>query len=270
MNFPNTILELDEKSLRAVIKSKSDLKQDALDAMVVWIKEIIENFTNTVDTFSCDEQDKLITAFEAVNLAIATLIADFDFSENDYVPFNNRKSAYDWLNGDNLCDCEPQYCLDENDWMLKSLWLVRNRLDEQIDGMTKFDKIRDSELFYSPPLTAGTLSISYPVYSLINALCVVWQNEVDADLGLPRRDANPDNPLLRFIDICLNCILGDERPAKKTILQIVQRHIRPELQDRYEYDQEQKKVHYALIKKYKGGGVDPFAFGPHEIVHDDS
>ena len=116
-----------------------------------------------------------------------------------------------------------------NNWKARSLWNVRQELDAELGDLIAWDKARWKQHWSRPPETTSRLPTD--LQEMIFDFCQAWHDFVGPDLGLPRRDPNPSNPLLRFLDCCLKKALDEQRPAARTVLQLVHDHIRPAIRD---------------------------------------
>ena len=67
---------------------------------------------------------------------------------------------------------------------------------------------------------------------LLQRIAAAWVEFADPRLPLPRRDADPDSPLLRFLDAVLARVFGGERPSKKAVLTYLADHVRPALRSK--------------------------------------
>ncbi len=65
----------------------------------------------------------------------------------------------------------------------------------------------------------------------------IWYG-VTGSIKLPRKDPNPDSPLLRYVDAVLRHCIGNQRPDKASILNFISYYVKPQIIE----DHEQEKM----------------------------
>ncbi|WP_027154435.1 hypothetical protein [Mesorhizobium sp. WSM2561] len=205
------------------------LDPQAQDHLVELVTLALDRFLDGWQEFYDEESSRLSRVLEHVDRALAAvLVKAWSFHDDEFAPFTDEAGAYAWLQGEgpNSDDPEPYGHFDrENNWTVRSLWDVRCQIDAELGDLMAWDKARWKHHWSRPPETTSRLPAN--LQEMIFDFCQVWHDVVDDNLGLPRRDPNPTNPLLRFVDYCLSIALGDQRPASKTVLQLIADHIRP-------------------------------------------
>lgn len=201
-------------------------------------KFILERIENAFERYEIKLENVISTEREALWLveehAVRALAAKismtWSFLEPADSPFSNEAEAVAWLNGRPVTTTAATASVwfeGSRDWIEKSLWLViaqiRSRQRELYKSSKHMRKSHWAEFVVSnsrlPPATQ----------ELVFDLCQIWHDFVDPKLGLPRRDPSPSNPLLRFLDRLLAVAMAEGRPSAKTLLQYVQRVVRPAL-----------------------------------------
>ncbi|MHA6644579.1 hypothetical protein [Mesorhizobium sp. A623] len=198
------------------------------------VRESLGRYLENWDETFGRESTRLSGVIENLDRALAAIITDeWTFDPDDgYAPFHDEASAFAWLSGkgENPDVGEPGgYFERESNWTVRSLWNVRKEVETQYWDLVAWDKARWKLHWTRAPET--TANLPSDLQELIHDLCQIWHDHVDEQLGLPRKDPNPDNPLLRFIDACLVVPLGDQRPPKKSVLDFVVKRIRPAIRE---------------------------------------
>ncbi|GLQ78076.1 hypothetical protein GCM10007881_15920 [Mesorhizobium huakuii] len=236
------------------------LDQQEQDRLVDLITLAIDRFLDGWRGFYNDESSRLYRAQEHLDRALAAvLVKEWTLHGDEFAPFTDEAGAYAWLQGEgpNADDPEPNGHFDRsNNWRVRSLWDVRCDIEAELNDLMAWDKARWKHHWSRPPSTTSRLPVS--LQEMIFDFCQVWHDLVDEKLGLPRRDPNPTNPLLRFIDYCLSIALGDQRPAAKTILQLIHDHIRPEIHAADEDNRRQEEQRKTSDVEFTNVDLDPF------------
>ncbi|ESY85799.1 hypothetical protein X739_16075 [Mesorhizobium sp. LNHC220B00] len=206
------------------------LDQPAQDRLVELVSLAIDRYLDGWGQFYDEESSRLSRILEHVDRALAAVLVNaWSFHRDDeFAPFIDETGAYAWLQGEgpNADNPEPDGHFDhENNWKVRSLWDVRRQIDAELGDLMAWDRARWKQHWSSPPMTTSRLPVN--LQEMIFDFCQVWHDVVDDKLGLPRRDPNPANPLLRFVDYCLSVALGDRRPTPETVLDLITKHIRP-------------------------------------------
>ncbi|CAN7173725.1 hypothetical protein [Mesorhizobium caraganae] len=207
------------------------------DALIELIQLAVDRFLDGWSEYYSTESESLTRALEHIDRVLASvLVKSWSFhDDDDFWAFRTEDEAFAWLQGEGPnAECkEPDGHFDRsNNWKIRSLWDVRSDIVAEIGDLMSWDKARWKLHWTRPPSTTSQLPTD--LQEMIYDFCQVWHDHIDPSLGLPRRDPNPSNPLIRFIDSCLKAPLGDQRPAPKTVLQLVHDHIRPAIR---EYDE---------------------------------
>jgi len=201
-------------------------QEQLLDLVNLALQRYSDGWSEKFDS----EMARLSPILEHLDRALAALLASsWTFAADDeFWAFRDADEAYAWLQGKgpNL-DCpRPDGHFDRlRDWRVRSLWDLREDVESELGDILAHDKARWKHHWSRPPSTSSRLPQA--VEELIFDVCQAWHDLVDPRLGLPRRDPDPWNPLLLFLDECLAIALGDDRPSSKTLLQLVSRHLRP-------------------------------------------
>ncbi|MER8453099.1 hypothetical protein NKG60_24445 [Mesorhizobium sp. M1428] len=233
--------------------------------MIELIELAIERFLDGWSESYSAEYDRLSRALEHIDRALASiLIKSWSFhDEDDLWAFRTEGEAYAWLQGEGPnAECpEPDGHFDRsNNWKIRSLWDVRCDISAEFGDLMSWDKARWKLHWTRPPSTTSRLPTD--LQEMIYDFCQVWHDYVDPSLGLPRRNPNPSNPLIRFIDCCLKVPLGDQRPAPKTLLQLVQDHIRPVIREHDDRARQAEAAeegrHPAKFEPFGDVDLDPF------------
>ncbi|MEI9410859.1 hypothetical protein [Mesorhizobium salmacidum] len=234
---------LDRSELLSHTTSVRKLDQPAQDRLVDLVGLAIVRYHDGWGEFYDEESSRLSRALEHLDRALAAvLVKAWSFRDQEFAPFTDEAGAYAWLQGEgpNSDDPEPYGHFDrENNWKVRSLWEVRRQIDAELGDLMAWDRARWKQHWSSPPMTTSRLPVN--LQEMIFDFCQVWHDVVDETLGLPRRDPNPTNPLFRFVDYCLSIALGDQRPAPKTVLQLISRHLRPAIEAEDEQDRRRKE-----------------------------
>jgi hypothetical protein len=239
---------------------REDLSTAAEDKIVELAIETINRFLENWDEYYKTESQRLLRVQEHIHRAIAGLIADryqWEGDGEEYIPFSDEDGAYRWLEGDGdnpEADKPSDYLDQENDWEIRSLWDVAKSIDRQWSELDSWDEVRENEHWNVTPKSPSRL----PPYQmeLISHFSRIWHDHVDMQLGLPRKDPNPDNPLLRFVDAGMAICLGEKRPLKKTILQMVAKHIKPALLKEDEEEILRQEEENKMRERWDTDGVD--------------
>ncbi|UVC12837.1 hypothetical protein [Mesorhizobium onobrychidis] len=255
----NTRRAFDRAELLSHATFVRTLDQRAQDTLVDLITLAINRFLEGWEEFYSAENARLFRIQEHVDQALAALIVKaWRFhDDDDYRPFTDEAGAYAWLQGEgeNPDAGDPgEYFARSNNWKMRSLWDVRQEIEAEILDLSSWDEARHDAHWTRAPETSSRLPTK--LQEMTHDFCQAWHDIVDEKLGLPRRDPNPTNPLLRFIDYCLSIPLGDQRPAPKTILQLVHDHIRPAIHAEDEEDRMRAE------KQQTSDRVDFDPFGP--------
>ncbi|MEK1886052.1 MAG: hypothetical protein AAAB35_00430 [Phyllobacterium sp.] len=178
------------------------------------------------------ESSRLKRIIDGLNTALAAILAKkWTFPDSDSMPFHDEASAFGWLSAkgaippyigghEDFILGDPDLLLEfERDWHTHNLWEVRKDFEQQHRDLLEFHASRAKDHPSRQPTSAARLPAD--IQELIHDLCQIWHDHVDSQLRLPRKDPQPNNPLLRFIDECLTIALGNQRPAKKTLLDFI-------------------------------------------------
>jgi len=204
---------------------------------------LVERVYSAFDGFFSDWRARMsandelaLKAIESIDRALSVLIGttytfrteDPDGNELDPV-FWDEDSAFEWLQ-DSLSEENLTFSPDEffnTDQLSREihhLWLARGYLiAEHISLYETLEAADDWEL---TPRVYTSSRLNTNIQQLIGDLCEAWLG-IDPTIGLPDANGTPDNPLLRYLDACLNIVLGDKRPSKKTVLDFVKRQWKP-------------------------------------------
>lgn len=221
-----------EVALGHALAHRPDLSETVQQRIRERIEEAIQRYSENWGSTLNSEGDRLARAADSLDRALAAIVSNWTFADDDYAPFHDEKSALQWLvgNGENSDAGEPSEWFDRtNDWTARSLWLVRKELDDRLTELMGYDATRQ-DMHWACPLEANS-RLPENVCLLIHDLCQIWHDYVDHQLGLPPRDPCPDNPLLRFIDANLETALGRQRPSKKKVLHFVTNWSRPAIRE---------------------------------------
>jgi hypothetical protein len=224
--------------------------------------EIINKFLENWDEYYSNESRRLLKIEEHILRALAGLIVDryqWEGDAEEYIPFEDEEGAYRWLsgNGDNPNNDDPHsYLDDESDWEIRSLWDVAKSIDREWSGLEGWAEARTDEEYHQWGIPETPSRLPYFKMELISHFCRIWHDQVDAQLGLPRKDPNPDNPLLRFIDAGMAVCLGDKRPHKKTVLQMIAKYIKPAIQQEDKEEVLRQKEEDERREQWAADGVD--------------
>ncbi|MER9936130.1 hypothetical protein [Mesorhizobium sp. M0088] len=207
------------------------------------IEESINHFHENWPAAVERERSRLERILDGLNMALAPIIAqDWKYPDGVSAPFHDEASAYRWLKAEGEepvwigGDVFPAPGRDEDfaiygrDWMTCGLWERYKKIQTQLTDLGAYGDFRKKDHWSKPPWPGSRLSLL--LQELIHSLCQVWHDHVDGQLGLPRRDTDPDNPLLRFVDACLTIAIGDLRPSKPTLLDFIAKRSRPEIRVR--------------------------------------
>lgn len=227
--------------------------------IIEMVIEIIRTFLENWDEYYSNESQRLLRIEDHIHRALAGLIADryqWEGVDEEYIPFEDEEGAYRWLggHGDKPDAGDPDGILDdENDWEIRSLWNVAKSIRRECSGIEGAAEAHEDYQWRTPDTPSR---LPYFQMELISHFCRIWHGQVDSQLGLPRKDPNPDNPLLRFVDAGMMVCLGDKRPHKKTVLQMIAKHIKPAIQKEDEEELERKKERDEMKARWAADGVD--------------
>ncbi|MBZ9954312.1 MULTISPECIES: hypothetical protein [unclassified Mesorhizobium] len=200
------------------------------------INQYQENWRSAVN----EECSRLERILDGLCAALAPIIAEgWKFADGLPAPFHDEASAYRWLKAEGeqpawvggdvfpAPERDEHFALYGGDWMTTGLWERYKKIHSQLSDLHAYGDFRSKDHWAKPPAPGSRMPLI--VQELIHGLCQVWHDHTDARLGLPRRDPDPENPLLRFVDACLAIAIGDDRPGKATLLDFIARRSRPEI-----------------------------------------
>ncbi|MGD9740738.1 MAG: hypothetical protein AB7O56_03465 [Bauldia sp.] len=224
-----------EEMIRHAREAKGDLSPEAIDRIGELLQESLNQYVDERNLQLAQDWDVLPRTLEHLQRALAALIASrwtFD-SDDELAPFDDEEGAFQWLsgNGQNEDAGEPgPFFEDSSRWDERTLWSLIADGNRRLGDLVAFEKGLWKHHWSRPVRTPSRLP--WPVQKLIFDLCQIWHDHVSPRLGLPRRDPNPDNPLLRFVDTGLSLALAEGRPAKDTVLNVISKFIRPAILQR--------------------------------------
>ena len=250
---------LDRAQLQAHTTCIKKLDRRGEDRLVELVSLAIDRYLDGWGEFYTQESARLFRVQEHIDRALAAIIVDaWTLDEDDeFRPFHDEAGCYAWLQGEGENSNNSVADLStSNNWKIRSLWNVRQETDTEIGNLDAWDKARWKHHWTRPPETTSRLPTT--LQEMIFDLCQAWHDLIDEKLGLPRRDPNPNNPLLRYIDYCLTIALGEQRPAPKTVLQLVHDHIRPAIHAQAEEDRRHDEERRQFESKFAGVDFDIF------------
>jgi hypothetical protein len=225
------------------------------------VSEAIKSFTDDWPAYFEQQDDRLSRIIHHLDSALAAMLATYRFAEDDeFAPFQDEASALSWLegNGGNPNAGKPEdFIARRSEWALRNVWLAKVEAVEELMNLYAWDENRDDVARIPKLQTRSYLDL--PLQQLITQLCWIWRDHVDEALGLPRRDPNPDNPLLRYLDAVLEIAMGERRPAKKTLLTFVADWVKPAIRRAAaEYEQEREQEISYRTRSFLDVEFDPF------------
>ena len=218
-----------EKFLRHA-RSAAHLSETAEKTISELTLEALREYLDNWNDWFFAERERRTEILSSLNATLAKVLChlyDVD-ADDDWALFHGEEGALKWLTRDgHMAEGElDDYVGHSKHWMVRGLWNIRLGIEAEIHDLDNWERAYSkNQLLPGSPQTRSRLPGN--LQDLIYQLCRIWYDQVDKQLGLPRRSPNPDNPLLRFIDVCLAIVHGDRRPPKKTVLQLVQRFLRP-------------------------------------------
>ncbi|RWG82871.1 MAG: hypothetical protein EOQ69_15140 [Mesorhizobium sp.] len=220
-------------------RKAAPITRETEDTICSLVEESINRYLENVEEFFNSESGRLRRIVEGLSRSLAATIANkwtFDV-DDESAPFHDEASAFAWLSPereepvsighyeDFIVPGRDEFFQIESDWLIRSIWNVRKEYEAQYWNLLAWYDSRWKDHWNRPPGSPARLPTD--LQGLIQDLCQIWHDHVDRGLRLPRKDPEPDSPLLRFIDVSLTVPLGDQRPAKKTVLDFVSKHCRP-------------------------------------------
>lgn len=238
MNLPAQS-PFDPETLMRHARKAAPVTKEAEDTICSLVEQSINRYLENVEEFFNNESSRLRRIIEGLNRSLAAIVAkEWTFDQDDeFVPFRDEVSAFAWLSADGeqptyiggsedfVVSGRDEFFQLQRDWNIRSLWIVRKEYETKYWDLLAWREFRGKDHWNRPPETSARLPAD--LQGLIHDLCQIWHDHVDARIRLPRKDPDPQNPVLRFIDECLSGALGDERPAMKTVLDFVSKHCRP-------------------------------------------
>lgn len=255
----------DPESFLCHARKAAPINAAAAETIGQLVAESVSRFLENWDEAFGTEDARLTRIIDHLDAALAAIVAEEwtfrpdDEEDDSCAPFHDEQSALAWLRGDGESGDagEPgDYLDDDRDWLVRSVWNARKEVAAQHASLIGWDKARWKTHWTRPPATTSRLP--EPLQELIFDLARIWHDHVDRDLGLPRRDPDPDNPLLRFIDAGLSLALGERRPKKSQLLQFVADHARPAIR-KQQQDEEASREELRELREEVDS--DPFS-GP--------
>ena len=211
---------------------RASLSTEKREIFASYVEQVLSKYVDCCDV-EISRHERLITG---VNLALSAIVGhEIDFCpDHDCAPFSDEETALAWLSGEINGGCVSPYEFFDNlfsDYMAKTLWNVRIDAERYIECLEASQENWWNFVSETPQLAGFpefSARIKPAIQSLIYDLCACWFNHVDNTLGLPPRSAGKDNPLIRYIDSCLNMVLPTEvLPSKQTVNIFLHDHVRP-------------------------------------------
>ncbi|PAP92163.1 hypothetical protein CIT31_29855 [Mesorhizobium wenxiniae] len=192
-------------------------------------KLLIQSF-HLVQSIECGWYSSAVQAeakkLEYLERALAAHIARHWNLDDELAPFTDEESAFEWLGGgDDLNSEVGDYLGGSDRYFERTMWHLLSETWEWLNSAIQAEKIVEREHWNRGIESRSRLPEH--IFNFIRDICVIWSRFVDPDLGLPRRDPDPDNPLIRFVRLPLEKLLGEHCPPNKTLHTAIIDHIRP-------------------------------------------
>ena len=231
--------------------------ENSFDRILLAVEFFQNNWKSVTDT----EHSRIHTIIESLDKALSFMISDdwLDYELED-PPFVDQESAFLWLQ--NFYYETDNWFSRETNWAIRSIWIIRLDLVRQLEDLQSIYEVRmeDQDAVFGTNMEFNSSRISMPYQIYIRSLCSVWY-DLTGEIGLPSRDPEPDNPLLRFIDKLLEHSSKSIWPSKKSVLNFVAKYVRPSLRKEKEANKEfemEMEKSLAKLGSLKDIEFDPF------------
>ena len=206
------------------LRRKVDVSDREALAIGGEIADAILRFEDTWDAEVELERARLEWTLDGLDRAMAGILALLRNSMGVALPYASEVDIWAWLHLDD--DPAKERLVGEiSDPRVKSLWQVR---EQTIDEIAALDEIAIEVDLSRPQYIAASSRLSPKVRHFLEDLCRIWLARV-GELAVVNQ-ADPDGPLLRFVDACLLQAMGDDRPNKGTVRNFIRLHLRDNLE----------------------------------------
>lgn len=199
------------------------------------VERCFDLIVEKINYYRADFPELLFVDSNRVDAMIASLdhtishAISYDWIDSEYKdpPFTDQHGALLWLQESDFDELKSWFDR-EPDWTIRSLWEIRKDMQKQYwrieagyEALFDYDEL---------PTPAGLEPSTLPelLKGLIFHLCGIWF-DLTGSVKLPEAVSEPDNSLLRYIDMVMVEASVRNRPSKATVLNYVKKFARPEL-----------------------------------------
>lgn len=168
---------------------------------------------------------------ESLEQALAVrMLTRWQFDPNDELapddhPLSEEK-ILDWIETD--WDNARGYLEHSDSYFERALMHLIDDARGELELWHWHDKLLDREHWSSMRHDTNS-QLTQALQDLVFDLCYLWRDFVDPSLGLPRRDVDTDNPLIRYLMTVISKVVDEDPPKKMKLHTLVQTHLRPML-----------------------------------------